>query len=72
VDGAQRATVDLTTFTAGFVPTSGWIGAQYANDTAGFVGNIYGVIAIKGKVLDADLLVLEQWMNSMTPTGVTF
>lgn len=72
VNGAQRATVDLTSFTSGFVPNAGWIGAQYANDTAGFTGNIYGVIAVKGGISDADLLVLEQWMNSMTPTGVNF
>jgi len=72
VNGVSRATVDLTTFTTGFVPTSGWIGAQYANDTAGFVGNIYVVIAVKGGISDADLLVLEQWANSMTPTGVSF
>ena len=72
VNGAQRATVDLTSFTSSFVPSAGWIGAQYANDTAGFTGNIYGVIAVKGGISDADLLVLEQWMNSMTPTGVSF
>lgn len=72
VNGAQRATVDLTSFTSSFVPSAGWIGAQYANDTAGFIGNIYVVIAVKGSISDADLLVLEQWANSFTPTGVSF
>jgi hypothetical protein len=71
INGAQQATVDLTSFSGAFVPTAGWIGAQFANDTSGFSGSLYGVIGIKGKISDADLLVLEQWMNSMTPTGVT-
>lgn len=72
INGVQNATVDLTSFTTSFTPTAGWIGAQFANDTSAFTGSLYGVIAVKGGISDADLLVLEQFMNSLTPTGVSF
>jgi hypothetical protein len=70
VSSARRLT--SASFTTGFTPSAGWIGAQFANDTSAFSGSLYGVIAVKGGISDADLLVLEQFMNSLTPTGVSF
>lgn len=71
VNGAQQGTVDLTTFST-FTATNGWIGQEFLNDAAQYAGNLYGVVAVKGAITDAEVLILERWMNTLTPTGVTF
>lgn len=47
---------------------------MYVGDLSGanyFDGRIYPIIAIKGTVSDADLLILERWVGTLTgPTGV--
>lgn len=48
------------------------IGNNPAGATSAFLqGNIYPIIAIKGTISDANLLILERWVGSLTgPTGV--
>lgn len=65
VGGVQRG---IKSITVAFVSDRGSIGA-YSGGQNQFTGNIYPVIAIKGTVTDADLLLLEKLVASMS--GVT-
>lgn len=69
INGITTGTaVDLTGLTAS-TADQGYIGRQYVNDPQPFIGNLYCVILIKGVISDADLLTLEQYAASITPTA---
>lgn len=64
--GFSSASFGATTTT-----TVGIGGRAVAAPAAYMAGNVYPIIAIKGTVSDADLLILERWVGSLTgPTGV--
>lgn len=69
-NGVQQGSTSLAGFS--ITPTCGFIGQQYFGDVAEFSGNIYGIVSVKGTLTDAEVLILEQWMNTLTPTGVVF
>lgn len=78
INGTEQATVDLSTFSQAFAPTCGRWGSQYTNDTGRWGGTVFAALAVKTaagyqlSISDADALVLEQFVNLFTNTGVNF
>lgn len=66
VAGAVESTAIGATSTFDLVYVGDLSGTNY------FDGHIYPIITIKGTISDANLLILERWVGSLTgPTGVT-
>lgn len=68
LNGAQEATSNTPVGTT--TVTGGSIGARDAASAAPYLGSIYPVIAIKGTISDADLLVLERWVGSLSGVSI--
>lgn len=65
VNGAAQGTP--ITISGTITADSGGIGTERTSNPSGlFIGNIGPVIAIKGTVSDADLLILEKWIGSLS------
>ena len=70
-NGVQKATSAVTLGATTFNTST--IGAKVSTATSNYHnGSIGPVIAIKGTVSDADLLILERWVSSLTPNGPSF
>lgn len=68
INGAQSGSTNTTAMGATTVSV-GYIGADQ-NSAQGFLGSIFPVIAIKGTVSDADLLILERWVGQMSGVSI--
>lgn len=64
LDGIQRSTITTTSVTSATLTGFG-IGANADGSGNKASGQIFGVIAIKGTVSDAELRVLEKWLGSI-------
>lgn len=64
-NGTSSSSLGATTFTGAGIGHRPLVSPSFV-----FLGSIYPVIAIKGTVSDADLLVLERWVGSLSGVSI--